>query len=736
MSLVRSACWVLLCAILCSSCPVAALEGPTAALEQLFADVPHDLAPSGVLHDRVLALAGVDELDGSSPAPVIPAARWRQAWWEMRRATSGPVTWMTAGALRERVAATPSTVVPVGVLDQRYDRIRPDALRSGAVAPGGEGLQLRPAALESAELFCAAALREATYHGERVVFDLSRQWWFGNRERTAVELWFDPDDGAGARLVDRDRLVVRSHEPGAKTIRLRARWSDGSVQEAAFRFEVAALVVPAPDDTLRLTASVPYDGAVASGDAWVYLAGGRSALTRPVVMVEGFDLDNSLGWPEIYTLLNTENLLEDLRADGFDLVVLNFDDATDFIQRNSLLVVELLESVQAVIDPRARFAVAGASMGALCTRYALAWMEQNARPHRVDTWLSFDGPHRGANIPVGLQYWLDFFSGESAEAAFLLERLDRPAARQLLAYHHTDPPGAVPAADPLRGAFEADLAALGGYPTQPRRVAIANGSGTALDQGYPAGSQLLQWEYDSFLVDIRGNVWAVADGASQRVFEGRIDPVLLPATTQDVIVSDTAPFDNAPGGSRASLAQADSTAAPYGDIVALEAVHCFIPTVSALDLPAAALFLDVSAELDPAALSPFDAVYFPTENQDHVLVTAENAQWFRQELLATPTAVVPSPGRGLVLHGAYPNPFNPATGIRFETFGDGRVQIDVFDVRGARVATLLDEARPAGRGRVVWDGTDARGRRVGSGVYHCRVRAQGLVRTTSVVLLK
>ena len=140
-----------------------------------------------------------------------------------------------------------------------------------------------------------------------------------------------------------------------------------------------------------------------------------------------------MNWDELYELLNTENLVEDIRAAGYDIVVLNFDDATDYIQRNSLLLVDVLQEIQARIDPRAHYALAGASMGGLCSRYALSYMEQNGLDHRVATWISFDGPQAGANIPLGMQYWLNFFRDQSADAEFLLSRLDRPACAAVAA---------------------------------------------------------------------------------------------------------------------------------------------------------------------------------------------------------------------------------------------------------------------------------------------------------------
>ena len=71
-----------------------------------------------------------------------------------------------------------------------------------------------------------------------------------------------------------------------------------------------------------------------------------------------------------------------------------------------------------------------------------------------------------------------------------------------------------------------------------------------------------------------------------------------------MIVNGTLPYDSAPGGWRASMAQLDTTQAPYGDIVALHNAHCFIPTVSALDLPTSDLFFDVAGTPVPSRSRP------------------------------------------------------------------------------------------------------------------------------------
>jgi hypothetical protein len=104
----------------------------------------------------------------------------------------------------------------------------------------------------------------------------------------------------------------------------------------------------------------------------------------------------------------------------------------------------------------------------------------------------------------------------------------------------------------------------------------------------------------------------------------------------------------------------------------------------------------------------------------------------------------PLPGlpKVFALSQNYPNPFNPATSIRFDIpagpqVGAGlRVRLQVYDVRGRRVRTLLDDVRAPGHHEVHWDGRDDRGVRVESGVYLYRVDAGSFSSMRKMVLMK
>jgi hypothetical protein len=89
------------------------------------------------------------------------------------------------------------------------------------------------------------------------------------------------------------------------------------------------------------------------------------------------------------------------------------------------------------------------------------------------------------------------------------------------------------------------------------------------------------------------------------------------------------------------------------------------------------------------------------------------------------------------LYQNVPNPFNPSTSIGFEVpNGGGRVLIQVFDVTGRLVRTLLSGKVEAGRTSVPWQGLDNNGQPVSSGIYFVRMKAHGYAATRKMALLR
>ncbi|MBN1884794.1 MAG: T9SS type A sorting domain-containing protein [Candidatus Krumholzibacteriota bacterium] len=79
----------------------------------------------------------------------------------------------------------------------------------------------------------------------------------------------------------------------------------------------------------------------------------------------------------------------------------------------------------------------------------------------------------------------------------------------------------------------------------------------------------------------------------------------------------------------------------------------------------------------------------------------------------------------------YPNPFNPVTTIRFGLPNAVNVRLDIFDVTGRRVATLVDGPMGAGIHDIEWNA-----RRAASGIYFYRIKAGAITRTEKMILLR
>ena len=83
----------------------------------------------------------------------------------------------------------------------------------------------------------------------------------------------------------------------------------------------------------------------------------------------------------------------------------------------------------------------------------------------------------------------------------------------------------------------------------------------------------------------------------------------------------------------------------------------------------------------------------------------------------------------------YPNPFNPATVIPYRLQQPMSVRLEVFNVLGQHIATLVDGQQSEGFHTARWDGTDAAGQAVAAGVYLYRLSGEGVQATRSMVLI-
>ncbi len=411
-----------------------------------------------------------------------------------------------------------------------------------------------------------------------------------------------------------------------------------------------------------ITANIAYQGYGESqpyfgqGEYEIFLDNVDGILDRPVIVLDGFDPGDGRGIGALYSSLSYggQNLADELRDLGFDIVILNAPNYTtdgydingggDFIQRNAMVLVALIQEINAQKQGSEELVILGPSMGGLIGRYALAYMEQQGLPHETRLYLSFDSPHRGANIPISLQYLINYFAvvgGDPMAQATVDFVLNSSAAKQMLIDHllghlaagsdlEQDPNLLLPFGAPnFRDAFQQELDALG-FPQNVRNVTMINGAIEGTTIGSP-GMEVVNTSIEiDALTDIEIALYFTPSaGQSITVTDVRTLFIGIPVSTftADAESSTTSDgIDSAPGGTgniSAALAGGGGSPVLQEFIDALnQDEYSFIPTMSALAI-------DTDNWHGPAdlSLSPFDNIEASTINSGHVTLTQSMADF-------------------------------------------------------------------------------------------------------------
>ena len=90
----------------------------------------------------------------------------------------------------------------------------------------------------------------------------------------------------------------------------------------------------------------------------------------------------------------------------------------------------------------------------------------------------------------------------------------------------------------------------------------------------------------------------------------------------------------------------------------------------------------------------------------------------------------------VTLQQNYPNPFNPTTSISFNLKKADNVSLEIFNLKGQKVKTLVDEKLPADNNTVIWNGKDENGNPVSSGVYLYKLKSGKYTSSKKMILMK
>lgn len=109
---------------------------------------------------------------------------------------------------------------------------------------------------------------------------------------------------------------------------------------------------------------------------------------------------------------------------------------------------------------------------------------------------------------------------------------------------------------------------------------------------------------------------------------------------------------------------------------------------------------------------------------------------FPEDMMADVDAPISEINAIATLEGNYPNPFNPTTTVKYNMEESANVSIDIYNVKGRKVKTLVNDVQSAGSHTEVWNGSNDNGETVGSGIYFMKMRAGNVESTKKMVLMK
>ncbi|MGJ8745992.1 hypothetical protein [Polaribacter sp.] len=591
-------------------------------------------------------------------------------------------------------------------------------------------------------LFIASPLNSQIIYSNQPEFEFGKLILDKSNKRIKV-LQVSFEEGRSYNVINNGALINKSISPkfktsGVKKIKFIVTFSDNSklTTYASFYLKTKAKTAlrslsTSPIKKIKATKSFRgYDEpsncggtCYGEGEYKVFYANGNASLKKPFLVVDGFDpndsrkintTDNNVFQQMFYTNNDGDEvkLVEELQGLGYDVIILNFpryvidtrtiripagrwgyiyeeisyyrDGGTDYVERNGKVLQALTQKIKAELISNGssnKIKIAGPSMGALIAQYALADMEKNNEDHYTDLFISFDGPHKGANAPIGMQKALEYFATGSGVvedrvndyANLGLDVLKSPAAKQMLINHYLSNTSGLPQGAPnFRNRFQNMMDNLG-FPSQTKNVAVVNGSIVG-NETASGGQNMIKIHFSAITGFIRRDLWLNYSSTSgQNTVFRFLKKNWWGANTQADIqrkATSSSAFgslDNAPGGifsvkerAEEALGQSFPLVYVYGisNILAYHKADWL--TKAAINIVLTTAYANVTDNFNfvpvKSALAyngtnskwneqigcrnlvctnetPFDSYYAPVENQEHASLHNDGINWLKEELL-------------------------------------------------------------------------------------------------------
>ncbi|RQO31289.1 hypothetical protein DBR32_04795 [Taibaiella sp. KBW10] len=674
--------------------------------DSLFLHLDKTRIPSGVLYDRVFPWA---DLSLGRLPDLIDYAYTEQAWYELELATyDRNAIMMTADAMKQRILENEQSDkgITLGYIDYRFNSMDTNALKNGAIVYGDDSLLYdgigNPYLNHRTTL---PLISSQELKGSQVKFYLDPDVALDNTAdhldymeitlaETGHKIRIDPGQELSLDISGiTDSLIKGSIKISKGGILLPGTypvvWHNGNVAMLSAFFND-----PCYDDGIIWSGTnltfKGYDEATATqgkGEYKIFYHQQNNSwgscdksIKKPIIIIDGFDpgdgrwiLERYKGDKKIkgiWDLLqygNNKHLGDELRKKGYDVIVLNFpnyktaesgadrDGGADYIERNAMVLVKLIQLVNAGLSQSSsneKIVVVGPSMGGQIARYGLAYMEKYGLNHNTRLYVSFDSPHKGANIPLSLQksiYAMGYGLNKKGAKDSYNNQLRSKAARQLLIEQTDGANGTAVFHTQYYNNYLVNngISGSNGWPVNLRKVSLINGTALGKKTG-TEGVEIFNVYAGGFIKVI--NVKA----SSMPVYGSSINPFyrvggFVSIFNPSYSVSENINNNNSRGSMDVVSGGTYTTGAILRDEIketaagmnigtftnVLQETHCFIPSVSALafnqtNFNWANAFNNRNLVCNNEI--PFNNYFTAKVNEDHVSLTETSAKWITAEI--------------------------------------------------------------------------------------------------------
>lgn len=705
-------------------------------------DLLKDKTETKILYDRVFGISNATEPKHSE----ITSNYFLQLYHEIQRAD---YLQRLPKLEKLREAANlgfAQNQVPLSILITDFEKTNANAMENGDLSMNGnQQLEMRANAQNVFERHTVNLMAPllSKFKGSQVNFILKDELIFNTSDRTIQNISIKSSEEGNWKTVSRNMpFKLAFDSDGKQTVFCKIQFTNGESNEQSFVITIENKNTVAyrthqnnlePNAISTITATIPYQG---YGETAAYLGQGEyelfpdtvdGVLDKPIFLIDGFDPGDARNIATIYAGLNYgtgQNLADNLRAQGFDIILVNFptytrpstttvvDGGVDFIQRNAFILVELINQINAQKVGSQKNVVIGPSMGGLIARYALRYMEMNSLNHDTRLYISFDSPHQGANVPIGFQHLFNYMAygplGNAAVQPLVDGLIKSPAARQMLIDHmdghlqsgsafefQTASASLVPTGSPnFRNAFQTELNTMG-FPTTVRNVSISNGAGNGT-MNYSPDFEVMNHTFNvtssqRAIVNLRFTPAANQTNQVSR-FRGQTFFIAAWITVYESLAQSKSPtytdgLDTAPGGRfdmgafEGSLGTDPLLTEFFTNLNA--DYFTFIPTWSSMAVSGTNnLYTPVTG----SSVTPFVASSIPTVNENHVTLTQTNVTFALDEIISGSLSVTNPAFETLWIKNPAENPIEINT-----PYAINNANITVTDMLGKTIYQLKNQ---------------------------------------------